>query len=279
MGKVQNISILGCGWLGLELGKSLSTKGFTIKGSSTRWPKLSELAFSGIIPFQIDYSPFCTTTDLTDFYRCDLLVINIPLVEHPAYPNYEVEIHKAIISDINIHGVKRIIFLSSSNVYKLNDSVSHEESELDRGSSNVANLLSIEQLYINSSANVTVLRLSKVFGEGRHPSDWVDSTGTIADGLAPVNAIQRIDVIRAITKVIDNFQESNIYNLCAPEHPSRAEFYNLAFMSRELQIPEMNMAMGKWTKISSQKFRDDYDFEYLHPNPLKWFLKKALLNN
>jgi 3-hydroxyisobutyrate dehydrogenase-like beta-hydroxyacid dehydrogenase len=53
---MTQISILGCGWLGLPLAKALLENGFAVKGSTTSQEKLSVLENSGIQPFLIALS-------------------------------------------------------------------------------------------------------------------------------------------------------------------------------------------------------------------------------
>ena len=50
---MQKISLLGCGWLGLPLAKSLLEKGFLVNGSTTSEDKISILKREGIRPFLI----------------------------------------------------------------------------------------------------------------------------------------------------------------------------------------------------------------------------------
>ena len=49
----KKISILGCGWLGLPLAKSLLSKSYEVKGSTTSESKIDLLKNAGISPFQI----------------------------------------------------------------------------------------------------------------------------------------------------------------------------------------------------------------------------------
>ena len=51
---MKQISILGCGWLGLPLAKSLLEKGFSVKGSTTSLEKISVIENSGIDAFHIE---------------------------------------------------------------------------------------------------------------------------------------------------------------------------------------------------------------------------------
>jgi 3-hydroxyisobutyrate dehydrogenase-like beta-hydroxyacid dehydrogenase len=53
---MKQISILGCGWLGMPLAKSLLEKGFSVKGSTTSFEKISAIESNGIQPFQIELS-------------------------------------------------------------------------------------------------------------------------------------------------------------------------------------------------------------------------------
>ena len=53
----MRISILGCGWLGLPLGKYLLQKGHLIKGSTTDKDKMETLKASGIQPFLLVLGP------------------------------------------------------------------------------------------------------------------------------------------------------------------------------------------------------------------------------
>ena len=54
---MTKISILGCGWLGLPLAKALIGNGFSVKGSTTSYEKISGLEQGGITTFLIpDFS-------------------------------------------------------------------------------------------------------------------------------------------------------------------------------------------------------------------------------
>jgi len=48
---MTQISILGCGWLGLPLAKALLSNGFSVKGSITSTSKQSNLEMQGVLPF------------------------------------------------------------------------------------------------------------------------------------------------------------------------------------------------------------------------------------
>lgn len=53
---MSQISILGCGWLGFPLVKTMIANGFSVKGTTTSENKLSGLISLGINPFLITLS-------------------------------------------------------------------------------------------------------------------------------------------------------------------------------------------------------------------------------
>ena len=66
---MNKISILGCGWLGLPLAKSLLSKGHEIKGSTTSESKLEMLKNAGILPFQIQLEEHQIIGNIEDFLK------------------------------------------------------------------------------------------------------------------------------------------------------------------------------------------------------------------
>ena len=72
------ISILGCGWLGTALGKSLLWKGYIVKGSTASTASCNALETTGIGTFHIKVEPDSMAVDYTSFFNADVLVISIP---------------------------------------------------------------------------------------------------------------------------------------------------------------------------------------------------------
>ena len=73
------ISILGCGWLGMPLAKALLQKGYKIKGSSTSEDKLEVLKSAGIQPFKIELKEEKVLGDIASFLEgSEILIIDIP---------------------------------------------------------------------------------------------------------------------------------------------------------------------------------------------------------
>jgi 3-hydroxyisobutyrate dehydrogenase-like beta-hydroxyacid dehydrogenase len=76
---MQQINILGCGWLGLPLAKSLLEKGFLINGSTTSFDKISVLQNAGITAFQINLLEKKVEGKIEVFLEnSEILIIDIP---------------------------------------------------------------------------------------------------------------------------------------------------------------------------------------------------------
>ena len=76
---MKQISILGCGWLGFPLAKSLLQKGFSVNGSTTTLEKMAILENAGINAFQIALSEEEINGDIDSFLsHSQILIIDIP---------------------------------------------------------------------------------------------------------------------------------------------------------------------------------------------------------
>ena len=118
----KKTSILGCGWLGLPLAKSLLAKGYKVKGSTTSESKLEILENAGVLPFQIQLEENQIIGNIEDFLKeTDVLVIDIPpgLRRETSASNEMTFVNKVktLIPFIEKSGVQKVIFVSSTSVY------------------------------------------------------------------------------------------------------------------------------------------------------------------
>ena len=76
---MQQISILGCGWLGLPLAEHLIERGYTIKGSTTSPNRVGELESKEIEAFIIELASGEISGDYKAFLQnSKTLIIDIP---------------------------------------------------------------------------------------------------------------------------------------------------------------------------------------------------------
>ena len=118
----KKIAILGCGWLGLPLAKSLLSKGYEIKGSTTSESKLDVLKNAGISTFQIQLEEHQIIGTIEDFLKeTNVLVIDIPPgLRREFSTSLEmtfVNKVKTLIPFIEKSGIQKVVFVSSTSVY------------------------------------------------------------------------------------------------------------------------------------------------------------------
>lgn len=249
---LKQISILGCGWLGFPLAKSLIEKGFIIKGSTTTPSKIEILRKSEIQPFLISLGS-TSESEIDEFLKdSEVLIIDIP-------PKLRVNLSEsftakieAFIPYIEKSTVKKVLFISSTSVYADDDSVVTEKTvplpESERGKQ----LLEVEKLLNkNTSFQTTILRFGGLVGEDRHPVYFLAGRENLENPDGPINLIHRDDCIQIIEKVIEKEIWSETFNAAAPFLPSRKKYYTEIAMKLKLDPPTFNT-----TQISRGKTID-----------------------
>ena len=238
------ISIIGCGWLGLSLANHFIEKGYFIKGSTTSKTKIEALEQQQIKPFLIQINESEISGDISSFLKgSETLIINIPpgLRQNPK-KNHVTEI-KNLVERIEESKIKNVLYISSTSVY--NDDFSFPNITEKTNSSPKTNsgkqLITIEKnLKSNSNFNTTILRFSGLFDENRHPGKNLSERKNISNPKAPVNLIHKNDCISIISKLIENNIWNQEFYASNPYHPSKKEYYTNYCKTNNLPLPEFN---------------------------------------
>jgi nucleoside-diphosphate-sugar epimerase len=245
------ISILGCGWFGLPLARSLSGQNFKVKGSTTSSEKILTLKAAGIDPFLIDLSAPETVYN-PDFFVCDVLIIAIPPKSRSGEGAEYVPKLKRVIKAINQHSVKKVILISSTGVYAdLNREVNESTPpQPDTASSKI--LCEAEELFRRQTGfKTTIIRFGGLIGQGREPGRFFAGKKDIPNGEAPVNIIHLNDCIGITTGVINKDAFGHTFNACTPHHPPKSDFYTRAAAKAGFPLPEFVAELKEWKLISS----------------------------
>lgn len=246
---MKSVSILGCGWLGKELGIQLIKNGYTVKGSTTSVAKLDELKAVHIYPFLVNISE---DTEITEFLDTDVLLI--------AITSKNIDDFKRVISKIEKSNVTNVIFISSTSVYpSLNKEMTEEDDTVH------SPLAEIENLFRNNeNFQTTILRFAGLFGGNRQPVNWfVDRKIPHPKGY--VNMIHREDCIAIIQQIIKQNVFGEVFNACANHHPTREDFYINARKSLGKPIPEFDDSkLLEYKIISSEKLQKVLNYQFIH---------------
>ncbi len=275
----KNVSILGCGWLGLPLAEAFIKSGFSVKGSTTREERVSFIEAVGAKPYVLKASDGLWAGEhLNDFLQCNILVIAIP----PGTKRNANSTHAVEIGQLMEHiktcaiSIEHVIYISSTSVYKNTNSVVVEsDTEIH---SNIENYILFQaETYIQESVieKKLILRLGGLTGYDRMLGRFFAGKQQLAGGNEPVNLVHRDDVVAGILYILEKKVEQKVLNICSPQHPSRKEFYTQLCDRFNLPEPHFsNLLITDWKEVSIEKFNQS-GYKWLFPNPLDYTYTKS----
>lgn len=266
---MKQISILGCGWLGLPLAKRLLEKGNSVKGSTTSENKLSILEKAEINPFLVALESESVSESINDFlFESEILIIDIPPKLRTVDPSSEkkvfVEKIKNLIPFIEKSSVKKVLFVSSTSVYgDENDFITEETIPNPETESGKQLILSENILLENKNFQTTILRFGGLIGEDRHPVKHLSGKENLENPDAPVNLIHQNDCIGIIEAIINQSKWNEIFNAVAPFHLTREEYYTKKAEEQNLVLPKFSSQKSNIKKtISSEKIQTNLKYHF-----------------
>ena len=260
------ISILGCGWYGLALGKALVEKGFDVKGSTTSQNRFTELDDAGIKPYTVKLDGETFIYD-SAFFDCETLVVSFPpKVRQGQHEEYISKIQR-LIPVIVQESIEQVIFISSTGVYpESNAEVDENVLPLPDSDSGKALFTAEELLRQEPAFKTAIIRFGGLVGPGRHPGRFFAGKTDIANGQAPVNLIHLQDCIATTLAILQQNAFGHTFNACSPHHPLRQDFYTKAAAHAGLPIPQFVDEFGKWKIISSVNLPTILNYQFIINN-------------
>lgn len=270
---MKKVAIVGLGWLGMPLAMSLSARGWQVTGSKTTLDGVDAARMCGIDSYQLQLTPelVCDSDDLDALLDADALVITLPARRTGEGDDFYLQAVQEIVDSALAHNIPRIIFTSSTSVYGETEGSVKETSPLEPVTASGRVLKELETwLHDLPSTSVDILRLAGLVGPERHPGRFLAGKTDVANGAHGVNLVHLEDVISAITLLLQAPKGGHIYNLCAPAHPTRAEFYSLMARQMNLDAPVFRTQAqnGHGKLVDGNRICNELGFEYQYPNPL-----------
>lgn len=269
----MNISILGCGRLGLPLAKALVKKDHIVKGSTAGRPKLALIQESGVEAYFVSLLPELSDANLSKFFRSEMIIINFPPKRIENIVDYHTRQIKSLIGQIEKSEIKKVIFVSSTSVYpNLNCEVRENDAANPEKESGKALLIAEKLLIENTHFETTVIRFGGLIGNDRNPVNFLTKIKDRPFLNNPVNLIHVKDCIQVIIRLIEGGEWGEIYNACCPEHPLRNEFYSVVakLAGIEHSFPDIPMS-SRYKIINSDKLIKDLNYKFIYSNPLQIF--------
>lgn len=253
----QEISILGCGWLGMPLASSLVKKDFKINGSTTSINKLRTLKKEGVNPYLIDLSNLEKSS--SEFLNAEILIISVT--------TKNIDNFKELIQQIEKSTIKKVLFVSSTSVYNnANKTVTEETPTKD------CPLKTIEQLFTeNTHFKTTVLRFGGLFGYNRKPVNFIPPNREIKNPEGFINFIHRDDCVEIIEQIISKNVWGEVFNACSDSHPKRRDFYTNENhkLGRKTPLFDEN-SINEYKIVSSEKLKILLNYRFKYSNLLDY---------
>jgi nucleoside-diphosphate-sugar epimerase len=223
----KRIGILGCGWLGTPLARSLLEKGFEVGGTTTREEKCYALEELGVQAFQIFISETGVQGPVESFLKgLDCLVVNIPPGLRTRPDADFVSRIQHLEKKVSDAGIPRILFVSSTSVFGSGHGVVTEKNTPEPETNSGRQMLQAEALLLsNTSRQTAVLRLGGLLGPNRHPVQHLSGREFPSGGNLAVNLIRLRDALEALQYLIEEPEASGVYHGVYPEYPSRRGYY------------------------------------------------------
>ncbi|MBU2905227.1 SDR family oxidoreductase [Arenibacter algicola] len=243
----KKIGILGCGWLGLPLAKSLIHEEHTVFGTTTSESKIEILQKANIVPFTIGLTEKGIEGQIDNFLAAlDLLIINVPPKLRSAPQESFIKKMFHLYDKIKKTPLSRIIFISSTSVYGNIDGLITEDSPTRPNTESGRQLLAAENIFLNDGdLNSTIIRFGGLIGPSRHPVTHLAGKTDLSNGNDPVNLIHLNDCIGIITMAINGNWENKVINGVYPLHPTKETYYTTEAIKRGLLPPVYTKNLDK----------------------------------
>ena len=268
--KAGTVSILGCGWLGLPLGKHLRNRRFSVKGSVTNPEKFGSLRKSGVQPYRIVLNDSEIELDDPTFFETDVLIISIPPRRIDGIERIFPAQIAQLIPVILKAGIKKVIFISSTSVYPENLQTASENDVLSPDKASGKALFAAENLLKNlTDFETTIIRFGGLIGADRNPARFLlKSDRPVAN--VPVNLIHQDDCIGIILAILEQDLWGETLNACCPEHPLKRDFYGKASQISGLPTPIISDQPEAYKIIDSSKLQRLLKYKFKYQSPMDY---------
>lgn len=272
----MNITIIGCGYIGLALAEKLHEKNHFLTCTTKNpksIPKLSKTTQKSIIMKGTDKKEMSLIID-----QNDIIIITVDADNREEFESAFLQTAHTIKECASeMSNPKRLIFTSKSYIYGDQNGMWADESTPLRAKDDESKIL-IDTEKILFSLNdlgwsIAILRLAKVYGPNKEIVDiFKESYKDVMPGHGDyyTNMVHRDDVIGTIDYVIDH-DIKGIYNIADDDHPTRLESAKKLCEKLNLKIPKYDPNIADFPdrnkRIANYRIKEKgYQFKYPHRN-------------
>lgn len=273
----MRVLIVGCGYVGLSLGKEFVRQGHEVFGLRRSAPE--ELQVAGITPLRADVTRPETLTGLPRDFDW---VVNCAASGGGSADDYRqlyLGGNRNLVAWLAGAPVKKFIYTSSTSVYAQNDgSVVTEQSPVVPEAATARVLVETEKFLLAAAAGrsefpAVILRVAGIYGPGRGHAfkQFLSGEARIeGDGSRFLNMIHRDDLIGTIIAALERGRPGEIYNAADNEPVTQLKFFEWLAMELKRPLPpqiaaneEILRKRGVTNKrVSNAKLRGELKYEF-----------------
>ena len=183
-----------------------------------------------------------------------------------AYPSLLRPVHRAVAAA----GLRHVLFVSSTGVYPDEARLMRETDALSTRDA-ASDVLRAEGHFVPRYGQwlSTVARLGGLIGPDRAPGRFLAGRQDLPQGNAPVNLLHLDDAAGVLAAIIEHQLWGRTFNVCAPDHPLRRDFYPAAARHLGLEPPTFRDETGITGKtIDTSLLREVVPYKFRHHNLL-----------
>ena len=276
------VLIVGCGYVGLPLGKELVRQGHKVFGLRRSALAEAEMKAAGITPLHADITQPETLTQLPHDFDW---VVNCAASGGGGADDYRkiyLEGNRNLLAWLAASPPKKFVYTSSTSVYAQNDgSVVTEKCPTEPEAGTAQVLVETEKLLLAAVAErqfpAVILRVAGIYGPGRGYAFKQFLRGEArmeGDGSRWLNMIHRDDLIGVIIAALERGAPGEIYSAADNAPPSQLEFFTWLATELKQPLPPKVVADAEvWRKrgvtnkrVSNAKLRAQLKYEFRFPD-------------
>ncbi len=282
--------IIGCGYVGLQLGTELVTQGHKVWGLRRSDNAAAVLNAAGLEPLAADITRPGTLAAIAPAFDWVVFCASATGGGPQQYREVYVDGLRNVLTWLATAPIRRLVYTSSTSVYGQTDgSVVDEASPTEPAEETGQILLEAENLLLTAVQERhfpgVVLRLAGIYGPGR--GYWLrqylkGDARLEGQGARVLNMVHRDDVAGAVIAALQRGRPGEIYNVVDNEPVSQLVLFQ--WLSEKLGRPlppaaeptgAVNRKRGATSKrVSNQKLQVELQYEFEYPTFREGFLEE-----
>lgn len=241
---MANTLIVGAGWLGTPLAKTLIDQGHQVTVTRRSQTRLDEFPLTSVQPALLDLNEPHSQQQLIELieqHRIERIVGAFPPGFRKGNGQEYAQQWQRLVLAAKQSSVNKLLMVSSTTVYpNLAVDMKEEDATLalaqtsEHFSDNARIMLQAEQYVIDSGIDYTIVRCSGLIGSDRHPSRFAMRLKQVSRK-APANMVHQNDAVAATAFALNQI-DNEVVNATTPNTVSKAEFYQAAITQSDLDI-------------------------------------------